>query len=122
MTDMGWSRHVRDEENSAWGGFLLATIADIYGVPAGSVDAERLINRAVYKFTDCGAWCRFDEQGIMVGTIVEGSDAEYAERIDTRGLDYDEESEQLIRQRFFAALQRCDEFAVEHFASEEGEA
>jgi len=30
--------------------------------------------RHVYKFTDCGAWLVFEENGIHVGSIVEGSD------------------------------------------------
>ncbi len=35
---------------------------------------EELIKRRVYKHTDCGAWIEFKEDGIKLGSIVEGSD------------------------------------------------
>jgi hypothetical protein len=30
--------------------------------------------RNVYKYTDCGAWIEFNEDGIVIGSIVEGCD------------------------------------------------
>lgn len=33
-----------------------------------------LLNRCVYKYTDCGAWIEWDDSGIRLGSIVEGSD------------------------------------------------
>ena len=30
--------------------------------------------RNVYKYTDCGAWIEFNEDGILIGSIVEGCD------------------------------------------------
>lgn len=44
-----------------------------------SWDEERvkgLISKMLYKFTDCGANITFKEDGVVVGSIVEGSDAE----------------------------------------------
>jgi hypothetical protein len=35
---------------------------------------ESLIERGVYKYTDCGAWIQFNENGVKLGSIVEGSD------------------------------------------------
>ena len=35
---------------------------------------ESLIKRGVYKYTDCGAWVKFNENGVRLGSIVEGSD------------------------------------------------
>ena len=35
---------------------------------------ESLIKRGVYKYTDCGAWVTFNENGVKLGSIVEGSD------------------------------------------------
>ena len=32
--------------------------------------------RNVYKYTDCGAWMRFTQMGVDLGSIVEGSHAE----------------------------------------------
>ena len=35
---------------------------------------ESQIKHGVYKYTDCGAWIEFNEDGIKLGSIVEGSD------------------------------------------------
>lgn len=32
----------------------------------------------VYKYTDCGAWIEWDNKKVSIGSIVEGSDAEYS--------------------------------------------
>jgi hypothetical protein len=34
------------------------------------------VSRQLYKATDCGAWLQFIDDGVMVGTIVEGADVE----------------------------------------------
>ena len=39
-------------------------------------DSESIAKKAIYKGTDCGAWIKFEDDGITVGSIVEGSDAE----------------------------------------------
>jgi len=39
-------------------------------------EVKSLIEKNVYKFTDCGAWIKFMDNGIELGSIVEGSDAE----------------------------------------------
>lgn len=38
--------------------------------------------RSVYKYTDCGAWIMWDDTGFTIGSIVEGSDAEFSKRFD----------------------------------------
>jgi hypothetical protein len=40
--------------------------------------AEQL-NHYVYKYTDCGAWVAWNDNGVTIGSIVEGSDAEFSE-------------------------------------------
>jgi hypothetical protein len=46
---------------------------DLYGREKENRD-ESLIKRGVYKYTDCGAWVTFNENGVKLGSIVEGSD------------------------------------------------
>lgn len=101
----------RSQENAAFGRWLLDTIADLYGCEhtAESVD------RAVYKNSDCGAWCRFDEYGIKVGTIVEGSDAAFSTRVDVTGLGDIENPEEELIARFRDAIADCEAFSGEHF-------
>jgi len=69
----------------------------------------------VYKGTDCGAWVKFDENGIVAGTIVEGSDSEFSTRISLEdelngGLIEDEVT---LIIRFESALAACETFANE---------
>lgn len=33
----------------------------------------------VYKYTDCGAWITWNDESVTIGSIVEGSDAEFSE-------------------------------------------
>lgn len=99
--------HMQMCENAAYGEWLIETIAKSVGVEP----VANRIDRAIYKETDCGAWVRFDTEGLIVGTIVEGSDAEYSERIELT----DDEDE--LCKRFWDAIQRCEEFADEHFES-----
>lgn len=36
------------------------------------------LNRAMFKYTDCGAWIDWDDKSVSIGSIVEGSDAEFS--------------------------------------------
>ena len=49
------------------------------------------IERDIYKYTDCGAWITWDEQSVTIGSIVEGSDAEFSKKFNfpvmSEGLD-----------------------------------
>lgn len=58
----------------------LADLSAQLGMPGASFDQ---VKRAIYKNTECGAWIAFDyaaEEGggsfLLVGSIVEGSDAD----------------------------------------------
>ncbi len=104
-------QHNRMEEDAAFGEFLLRAIAD----PLGIAPTEKDIEKAVYKGTNCGAWVKFDELGCIIGTIVEGSDAEYSERIPLDGIDTDEAGEAEFNRRFWEALTRAEDFANEHW-------
>ena len=44
-----------------------------------STNINRL-ERDIYKYTDCGAWIKWDDESVTVGSIVEGSDAEFDRR------------------------------------------
>lgn len=121
MNNRGWSSAYRGQEDAAFGQFLVECIAHWCGLSGDEENLVSRIEKAIYKGTDCGAWVRFDELGIMVGTIVEGSDAEYSERIDISGLDTDDDDEKRLHERFSAAVQRCEDFAIEHFNQEEHE-
>lgn len=37
------------------------------------------LERDFYKYTDCGAWIKWDSSSVAFGTIVEGSDAEFSD-------------------------------------------
>jgi hypothetical protein len=41
-----------------------------------SAETIEQAKKHLYKGTDCGAWIQFEENGIQLGSIVEGSDAE----------------------------------------------
>jgi hypothetical protein len=115
MQDTGWEEEYRGQEDAAFGQFLVESIAHWCGFSGEEEHLVSRIDKAIYKGTGCGAWVRFDELGIMVGTIVEGSDAEYSERIDISRLDTDDDDEKHLHERFSAAIQRCEDFADEHF-------
>ena len=40
------------------------------------------IKRDTYKYTDCGAWIDWDDDSISIGSIVEGSNAEFSRTFD----------------------------------------
>lgn len=37
------------------------------------------LEKAIYKGTECGAWIQWTEDTVTIGSIVEGSDAEFDE-------------------------------------------
>ena len=47
-------------------------------------DNEKQAQKNLYKFTDCGAFIEFEDDGIVIGSIVEGSDID----TDTFNLQY----------------------------------
>lgn len=51
-------------------------------------ESEKHLEHDMYKYTDCGAWITWDDNGFCIGSIVEGSDAEFC-----RGFTYPVESE-----------------------------
>lgn len=40
-----------------------------------SAQNEEQAKRYLYKYTDCGAWIEFEEDQILLGSIVEGSES-----------------------------------------------
>jgi hypothetical protein len=103
-----WESYQRGQEDAAFGKFLVEVIAEIYGCEP----TPEAVDRAVYKNTTCGAWCKFDEYGIKVGTIVEGSDAEFSTRVDVTGLDAESGAARRLKARFRDAIRECEEFAA----------
>ena len=53
----------------------LSTIND-YAKYRG-VDIAHL-EKDVYRYTDCGAWIKWSDHNMTIGSIVEGSDAEFS--------------------------------------------
>lgn len=104
----------RMQEDEGFGLFLIESIAKPLGLPTDI----KAIEKAVYKGTACGAWVKFDAQGILVGTIVEGSDAEYSERVSIKNLQPSDEDEVELNRRFWEAIKRCETFADEYFQSD----
>lgn len=106
-----------NEEHAAFGTFLVQTIAESCGITVEPTfkcsELERKIDRAVYKGTDCGAWVRFDERGIVVGSIVEGSDAEFSERIDLTGVDISDEGAKILTERFWNTIEKINGLACD---------
>lgn len=43
-----------------------------------TTEIARWVDRAFYKATDCGGWITLKDNGIVIGSIVEGSDAEFS--------------------------------------------
>jgi hypothetical protein len=104
-----------NEEKMAFGIFLVQTIAESCGLEfKGQIsELERKIDRAVYAGTVCGAWVRFDEKGIRVGSIVEGSDAEFSERIDLTGVDISDEGAKILAERFWNTVDKINGLACD---------
>ena len=53
---------------------MVALVNEFFGLDAGV--SERVLSRALYKATNCGAWFAFCDGGIQIGSIVEGCDAD----------------------------------------------
>ena len=53
------------------------SVADM--VKGKGLEYPEQLERYAYKYTDCGAWISWDEHSVSIGSIVEGSDAEFAE-------------------------------------------
>jgi len=51
-------------------------LADYFGVGSEGYTIHNKIEKALYKSSSCGAWVHFDNDGIIIGSIVEGSDFE----------------------------------------------
>lgn len=68
---------------------IINNIMDIV-VGKGLEDPEQL-HHHIYKYTDCGAWIEWDDEWVTIGSIVEGSDAEFSESfhfpVDSETLD-----------------------------------
>lgn len=104
----------RMQENEAFGAWLIEAIGRPLGI--GGANAAKRIDKAIYKGTECGAWVQFDEHGIIVGSIVEGSDAEFSKRVNLEGIDFDTEgAEEELNRRFYEAIDEINDLAVDHW-------
>jgi len=56
---------------------MISNMADLAEMLAAEPN-EASIKRNVYKYTDCGAWIELKEDGIRLGSIVEGCDSDTA--------------------------------------------
>lgn len=117
-------RLIRDQEISEYGSWALGVIAKALGIdPEGEDDGEleSRISRAVYKNTACGAWFAVADDRFLVGTIVEGTDAEFVTDLKVlKFIDLDEcAGEKAILKWFWDALHQSDEFASEFWELKE---
>lgn len=55
---------------------IINSIDDI--VKGKGLEKPDQLSHYVFKYTDCGAWIAWDEKTVTVGSIVEGSDAEFS--------------------------------------------
>lgn len=65
----------RDCELAAIGQAIIEDTASWCGLPESASIGE--IEKAIYRGTCCGAYIHFTEFGVVIGSIVEGSDAEF---------------------------------------------
>ena len=56
----------------------IRNIEDLASYLGTKVDS---LEHDVYKYTACGAWIRWDSETVTVGSIVEGSDAEFSKTL-----------------------------------------
>lgn len=54
---------------------IINSIEDI--VKEKGLERADQLEHYVYKYTDCGAWITWDDNSVTIGSIVEGSDAEF---------------------------------------------
>jgi hypothetical protein len=86
---------------------MLQTLAAHLGAQPTAIS----VSAAVYKNYDFGPWFTLaGENTALVGTIVEGSDAEYTET-----LIWNPDQPEAFLQDFDRALANCQAFAEEHF-------
>ena len=57
-------------------------IKDIYDLCIHLNTTVDSIVRDIYDSTECGAWIFWDDKAVTIGTIVEGSDAEFSNTLD----------------------------------------
>ncbi len=107
-----YSDMVREQEDGAFGECLVRAVAEPLGIEY-TTEAETVeaIKKAVCKGTECGAYVHFRADGFTVGTIVEGSDADYSEHVEHAGLDMETDAGAAeYNARFWAAVQQCEIF------------
>jgi hypothetical protein len=98
-------------EAADFGGWLIEAIAEKVGAPP----KPDMIDDVVFRNTDNGVWVRFDEHGILVGSVVPEKDKEFTERVDVSGLmDLDDAiARSTLFGRFKEAVRKVDGLAEE---------
>lgn len=69
------------------------------------------VARAIYKHTDCGAYFDIVGDVVQIGTIVEGSDAEYDDELALFDYDNDRAGAGSFASDVHAILSACEDFA-----------
>jgi len=77
------------------------------------------IERGIYKDTSCGAFIQCSDNGVVIGTIVEGVDTEYSEEIDLRGLELTNVDAIWFIDQVERILQDCEDFANQEWSHEQ---
>lgn len=75
------------------------------------------VDRAVYKRTSCGAYLHFAPHGLIVGTIIEGHDAEYSRHLSFPDFQIgDADAAQDLITEVMEELECCESFVSEYLA------
>ena len=54
-------------------------IKNIYDLAEHVETDVQSLKRAIYRGTECGAWIEWNTEKVVIGSIVEGSEAEFSE-------------------------------------------
>lgn len=99
---MEWEEYIRNEEDKEYGNALMESLARYFSCDP----TEASVKRSLYKDTECGAWIRIEEghpARVVIGSIVEGSDAEVV----ADGIPYVPEDDDEQDTKFHAALEEA---------------
>lgn len=83
------------------------------------------IARIIYKGTSCGCYFDFVGETIIIGTIIEGSDAEYSVELDLADYQDDNAGDSCLVDDVKSAIDTCEtfveEYLIEDYLDEEGD-
>jgi hypothetical protein len=70
------SCEIFESDKSAQRAVAIEVLKDFFSIEADAEPDFSVMSRRLYKATSCGAWIVEEENGIAIGSIVEGSDCD----------------------------------------------